>query len=90
MENSYRFYRNTACRYFPCHEKPSEDEFNCMFCYCPLFLLGDKCGGLFEMNYGIKDCSNCHLPHTAPFYDVVVKKLSDIISKGADNYAENN
>lgn len=41
MKNSYRFYCNKDCQYFPCHEVKNEDDFNCMFCYCPLYLLDD-------------------------------------------------
>ena len=39
MKNSYRFYKNSECEYFPCHKIDNTDEFNCMFCYCPLYLL---------------------------------------------------
>ena len=35
MENSYRFFENRACQYFPCHKL--EGDFNCLFCYCPLY-----------------------------------------------------
>ena len=45
MENSSSFFANRACRYFPCHEGIPEEEFNCLFCYCPLYLLGERCGG---------------------------------------------
>lgn len=42
MENSYRFFENKECQYFPCH-KPLE-HFNCLFCYCP-FYHKEKCPG---------------------------------------------
>ena len=77
MENSYRFYRNTACDYFPCHKVENEDEFNCMFCYCPLYLL-EECGGNHMWNDGVKDCSNCLVPHKPNGYDHINKKLMDI------------
>lgn len=35
MENSHRFFENKECRYFPCHK--NLEEFNCLFCYCPLY-----------------------------------------------------
>lgn len=82
MENSYRFFNNVACGYLPCHEKVEKDQFNCLFCYCPLYLMGDECGGLFENNHGIKDCTNCHLPHVPEYYDTIVKKLGDKIAEG--------
>ena len=84
MKNSYRFFNNKDCKFLPCHNKPDKDEFNCLFCYCPLYFLGDECGGLFENNHGLKDCTNCHLPHTAGYYDTIVAKLSDAISEGLD------
>ena len=79
MQNNYRFFNNQSCQYLPCHEKPDKDEFNCLFCYCPLFLMGKDCGGSFEYHHGVKDCSGCHLPHVPEFYDVIVKKLGEVI-----------
>ena len=35
MENSYRFFENRDCKYFPCHE--GLKDFNCLFCYCPMY-----------------------------------------------------
>ena len=84
MENSYKFFNNKACVYLPCHDKPEKDEFNCLFCYCPLFLMGEDCSGLFVMNHGVKDCSACHLPHVPEFYDTIVKKLGDYIYDKAE------
>lgn len=74
MENSFRFYRNLDCSYFPCHKVENEKEFNCMFCYCPLYLLED-CGGNHIDNYGIKDCSNCLVPHKPNGYDYINEKI---------------
>ena len=75
MENSHRFFSNHACKYFPCHEKPSRNEFNCLFCFCPLYALGDKCGGVFEYIGGSKSCLDCHLPHTPDYYDTIISML---------------
>ena len=36
MENSYRYFENRACKYYPCHEVEN-DEMNCLFCFCPLY-----------------------------------------------------
>ena len=33
MENSYRFFANKDCKYYPCHQ--GLEAFNCLFCYCP-------------------------------------------------------
>ncbi|MCL1996130.1 MAG: cysteine-rich small domain-containing protein [Defluviitaleaceae bacterium] len=78
MENSYKFFSNKKCEYFPCHKLPDGNEFNCLFCYCPLYSLGDKCGGTFEYQNNIKDCTDCHLPHMPEYYDIVIQKLSGI------------
>lgn len=74
MEHSYKFYRNRTCKYFPCHKVENEEEFNCMFCYCPLYFF-KECGGNYIINYGIKDCSNCIIPHRPEGYDYINKKI---------------
>ena len=35
MKNTYRFFVNKDCEYYPCHE--SVEELNCLFCYCQLY-----------------------------------------------------
>ena len=61
---SHRFFSNRACKYFPCHEDVDENEFNCLFCYCPLYALGPDCGGNFTYTEkGRKNCAKCSLPH---------------------------
>ncbi len=35
MENSYRFFENKECQYYPCHK--GIENMNCLFCYCPLY-----------------------------------------------------
>ena len=76
MENSYRFFENRDCKYFPCHE--GVDEFNCLFCYCPLYLW-EHCPGnprfIERDGRRIKDCTNCTFPHQYENYDVVVGLL---------------
>ena len=58
------FFQNRACPYFPCHDGVDEREFNCLFCYCPLYTLGPACGGNFSYTArGRKNCTNCTLPH---------------------------
>ena len=76
MQNSRKFFSNRECEYFPCHDQPSPDDFNCMFCFCPLYALGDECGGDFVYNErGYKSCIGCHLPHLPEYYDVIIEKL---------------
>lgn len=62
--NTTTFFSNTACAYFPCHEGVDVREFNCLFCYCPLYALGAACGGDYSYtSAGIKDCSACTRLH---------------------------
>ncbi|MBQ3108450.1 MAG: cysteine-rich small domain-containing protein [Clostridia bacterium] len=58
------FFQNRECEYFPCHKTNCAEEFNCLFCYCPLYALGEKCGGNFTYTEnGIKNCTDCLFPH---------------------------
>lgn len=78
MKNNYDYFQNRDCPYFPCH-KTAQDSFNCLFCYCPLYALGDKCGGNFTYTeQGIKDCSACLLPHSPGGYAYVLSKFPDV------------
>ena len=78
MNNSEKFFSNRECKYFPCHKVDDVDNFNCMFCYCPLYFLGDKCGGNFSMSStGKKSCINCSVPHNPNSYDSIMDKLKN-------------
>ncbi len=73
-----RFFSNARCEYFPCHPAAGSTDFNCLFCYCPLYNMGDRCGGVFAINAkGVKDCAPCHLPHLPEYYDVIIAKLEE-------------
>lgn len=86
----YRFFTNKKCEYFPCHKNVPEEEFNCLFCYCPLYMLGDKCGGNFKYTQkGIKDCSNCTIPHAKGGYEHVISKMGLVIEKTKKKDDEN-
>ena len=75
-ENSSRYFRNDSCEYFPCHKAADADNFNCLFCYCPLYALGRDCGGSFRYtDKGIKDCTECTVPHGEGGYEHVLAKL---------------
>ena len=78
MKNSYRFFENRECKYFPCHE--GVEEFNCLFCYCPLYHR-EKCLGnpsFIEVEgERIKVCSDCTFPHQPKNYDVVIECLKN-------------
>ncbi len=78
MKNSFNYFENTDCEYFPCH-KVADNHFNCLFCFCPLYVLGDSCGGNYTYTEdGIKDCSNCVIPHSENGYKYILSKLNDI------------
>lgn len=77
---NYDFFQNSACEYFPCHKCADTENFSCLFCYCPLYALGDKCGGNFSYTKeGIKDCSGCLIPHRRENYEKVVEKMDAVI-----------
>lgn len=73
---NYKFFQNSSCEYFPCHKTSDPDNFSCLFCYCPLYALGDKCGGNYSYTReGIKDCSACLIPHRRENYDKIMEKM---------------
>lgn len=78
---NYKFFQNRKCEFFPCHKVNDDSSFNCLFCFCPLFMLKDKCGGNFKYKNGIKDCSNCLIPHSKGGYDYIMTKMKDVIEK---------
>ncbi len=85
MSNSYRFFSNRECKYFPCHEGADPETFNCLFCFCPLYFL-DHCGGQPRRTKdGVKDCTYCTVPHSPGGYEHVMDRLrrefSDIRSR---------
>lgn len=73
--NHYKFNPNPLCEYFPCHKGVLKEDFNCLFCYCPLYLLGRDCGGNYSYRDGVKDCSGCVKPHDRGSYDFVMSKM---------------
>lgn len=78
--NSFKFFCNKECGYFPCHKNADPEHFNCLFCYCPLYTLGDKCGGNFKyIEGGVKDCSDCLLPHNPQGYFYIQRKYNEIM-----------
>ena len=71
--------RRSQCEFFPCHKTAKPEDFNCLFCYCPLYALGDKCGGNFAyVGDGIKDCSGCLVPHGRGSYSYITKKFPEL------------
>ena len=77
---NYAFFQNRQCEYFPCHNCTDPDDFNCLFCYCPLYALGENCGGSFVYTEnGIKDCSGCMIPHRRENYGKILEKMDLIL-----------
>lgn len=80
MSEHFKFFENRKCEYYPCHELAAGQEFNCLFCYCPLYALGDQCGGNFVYTAkGVKNCSYCNIPHIRENYDRIIDRLEGII-----------
>ena len=78
-EKAYAFFQNRACDRFPCHKGVPEAEFNCLFCYCPLYALGDRCGGNFHYTEkGSKSCVDCIFPHQKANYEKVLARYPEI------------
>lgn len=78
MENSYRFFENRECEFFPCHK--GLGEFNCLFCYCPLYNR-EHCPGHPEYverrGRKIKVCTNCNFPHRPENYDRIIQIIKE-------------
>ena len=77
----YSFFTNRECEYFPCHKDADPEDFNCLFCYCPLYVLGDRCGGDFVyLENGRKVCTHCTFPHKFDHYDTIVSGCKEIVA----------
>nr|WP_294526781.1 cysteine-rich small domain-containing protein [uncultured Blautia sp.] len=75
----YSYFSHKDCEFFPCHKGADPQDFNCLFCYCPLYALGDKCGGNFRYTEkGLKDCTGCLLPHKHRNYGYVTGKYQEL------------
>ena len=78
--SQYSFYSHTKCEFFPCHQTEDRENFNCLFCYCPLYALGDQCGGNFKYTYGgVKDCSSCMIPHKRENYGYIIGRFGELV-----------
>ena len=77
---NFKFFSHRACEFFPCHAVKDPESFNCLFCYCPLYAWGEECGGTFQYTEnGVKDCTNCLIPHSPGGYDYVTERFSKIV-----------
>lgn len=72
---SDHFMSNTTCPWFPCHDGVAAEDFNCLFCYCPLYPYM-HCGGKYVMlSNGWKDCSDCVFPHKKDNAGELIERL---------------
>ena len=80
-QNSYRYFKNDQCKYYPCHKIEEGQDFNCLFFYCPMNCYEDcpRTPRYITRESGkrIKDCTNCTFPHIPENYDYIVKFLSE-------------
>jgi Zn-finger protein len=71
------FFSHIECEAYPCHDINEEEEFNCIFCFCPFYTLDELCeGNYIRTEKGIKDCSACTAPHKRSNYKNIIKKLT--------------
>lgn len=81
MKKEYTYFSHHRCEYFPCHAGADPHNFNCLFCYCPLYVLGDQCGGQFTyLPNRNKDCSQCLYPHLRENYDAITGRYREIMA----------
>ncbi len=52
-------------------------------------MLEEKCGGNFEIKDGVKDCTNCMIPHKPRGYDYINQKLGEYIAEMTIKRLEN-
>ena len=85
----YEFFQNRECEYFPCHACAEAENFSCLFCFCPLYALGENCGGNFSYtDGGIKDCSSCLFPHRRENYSMVCERLAMVLELAKKGHSE--
>lgn len=78
----YAFFRHEKCEYYPCHKGVDPADFNCLFCYCPLYFLGERCGGNFVYTHsGVKNCVGCTVPHERANYGRITAILKANLDK---------
>ena len=72
MSNSYRYFENRDCKYYPCHK--GQDNINCLFCFCPLYGMPNcpgNCKWIEKDGKQIKSCIDCVFPHIEENYEKV-------------------
>ncbi|MBO6137791.1 MAG: metal-binding protein [Lachnospiraceae bacterium] len=76
MDNSFRFFENKDCEFYPCHK--NIEHINCLFCYCP-FYFQESCPGTPEYieknGRRIRVCTDCNFIHEPDNYPNIIKEL---------------
>ena len=84
MPNDQSYFANKDCPCFPCHRGGDRENFNCLFCYCPLYPLGENCRGSCRYtDSGVKDCSGCLFPHMRESYGVITERFREVAAIAA-------
>ena len=80
LKASFKYFENRACKYFPCHKIDNQD-FNCLFCFCPLYFA--LCPGtpLYKESNGLmfKSCTDCDYPHRPENYKAIMDCLLSLL-----------
>ena len=80
----FAFYTNKECEYYPCHPVPEGTEFNCpVLALSPLYV-GRKWGNFTYLESGVKDCSECLVPHRRENYGFIADSFQKIAGEMAE------
>ena len=86
MKNSFRYFENRDCRYYPCHE--GMEELNCLFCYCPFYFL-PGCPGTprtrCKDGREIRVCTDCTFPHVPENYPQLIRSLREVMGEDSES-----
>lgn len=71
MKNSYKFFENLGCKYYPCHSGIKKGEFNCLYCFCPIFVVCKR--------HSKSGCEFCKVPHDKGSYKFMMLELNNMV-----------
>lgn len=83
LKASHKYFENRDCKYFPCH-KMDIREFNCLFCFCPLYFTDCPGAPRYKEKKGamFKSCSACDYPHRPENYKAIIQFISAMLKGG--------
>ena len=85
LKASFKYFENRDCKYFPCHKMDIQD-FNCLFCFCPLYFA--ICPGTprYKESKGLmfKSCTHCDFPHRPENYKEIMDCLLSLLRDQVD------